>query len=58
MDGQQPVTGIADLIAGLETRGISLRVEDGRLRFTAPHGALDDATRASRGDPGLPREAR
>jgi amino acid adenylation domain-containing protein len=46
MDGQQPLAGIADLVHGLAARGISLRVEDGRLRYGAPQGALDEATRA------------
>ncbi|CAH0301736.1 non-ribosomal peptide synthetase [Roseomonas sp. CECT 9278] len=46
MDGQQPVAGIADLVSDLAARGISLRIEDGRLRYAAPQGALDEATRA------------
>ena len=34
------------LLAALSARGIELRVEDGKLKYTAPPGALDDALRA------------
>jgi amino acid adenylation domain-containing protein len=37
-------TDVAALVAQLRDQGIDLTLTDGRLRFNAPRGALDDAT--------------
>ncbi len=43
------MTSVAQLVAGLESRGIILSLADGQLRYRSPRNALTDADRAAVG---------